>query len=71
MPQSPRGQKRPADIIGNAVQITRIATGQFEQTPKPKSAAAEPGGKGGKAGASKMAKADRLVAAMGSLTSRS
>lgn len=32
MPQGPNGQKRPADVIGNAVQIARIATGEIEDT---------------------------------------
>jgi hypothetical protein len=32
MPQGPQGQKRPADVIGNAVHIARIATGETEET---------------------------------------
>lgn len=28
MPTGPKGQKRPADAIGNAVRIARIATGE-------------------------------------------
>lgn len=32
MPQGPQGQKRPADVIGNAVHIARIATGEIEET---------------------------------------
>ena len=28
MPRGPKGEKRPADVIGNAVRIMRIATGQ-------------------------------------------
>jgi hypothetical protein len=28
MPKGPRGEKRPADVIGNAVHVMRIATGQ-------------------------------------------
>ena len=27
MPRGPRGEKRPADVIGNAVKVMRIATG--------------------------------------------
>ena len=27
MPAGPKGQKRPADVIGNAVRVMRIATG--------------------------------------------
>jgi hypothetical protein len=32
MPQGPKGEKRPADAIGNAVMIARIATGEIEDT---------------------------------------
>ncbi|MER9267390.1 RNA-binding protein [Mesorhizobium sp. M0410] len=28
MPTRPKGQKRPADVIGNAVRVMRIATGE-------------------------------------------
>ena len=30
MPRGPKGEKRPADAIGNAVMIARIATGEIE-----------------------------------------
>lgn len=32
MPTGPKGQKRPADVIGNAVMIAKIATGEAEDT---------------------------------------
>jgi hypothetical protein len=32
MPRGPKGQKRPADVIGNAVKAIRIATGEQQQT---------------------------------------
>ena len=32
MPKGPNGQKRPADVIGNAVHIARIATGEAQET---------------------------------------
>lgn len=28
MPKGPKGQKRPADVIGNAVKVMRILTGE-------------------------------------------
>jgi hypothetical protein len=28
MPKGPRGEKRPPDVIGNAVKVMRIATGE-------------------------------------------
>jgi hypothetical protein len=32
MPTGPKGEKRPADVIGNAVTIARVATGEDEET---------------------------------------
>jgi hypothetical protein len=32
MPRGPKGEKRPADVIGNAVHVMRIATGEIEET---------------------------------------
>ena len=57
MPKGPDGQKRPADVIGNAVRIMEIATGQreeeFEDDGKDPAAKAL-GAKGGKARAKKL-----------------
>lgn len=58
MPKGPKGEKRPADVVGNAVLIARIATGEVEDTPsaddgKDKAAQAL-GRKGGKARADSM-----------------
>lgn len=34
MPKGPQGQKRPADVISNAIRVARIATGEeTEDTP--------------------------------------
>jgi hypothetical protein len=30
MPRGPRGEKRPADVIGAAVMVAKIATGEIE-----------------------------------------
>jgi hypothetical protein len=32
MPRGPKGEKRPADVIGNAIHVMRIATGEIEET---------------------------------------
>ena len=32
MPGGPKGERRPADVIGNAVHVIRIATGEIEDT---------------------------------------
>ena len=51
MPKGPQGQKRKADVIGNAVLIGKIATGEVEDTTRdPGTEANRKGGlKGGKA----------------------
>ena len=51
MPKGPQGQKRPADVIGNAVKVMRIATGEETEEPDqtPASAAAQLGKLGGAA----------------------
>jgi hypothetical protein len=32
MPTGPKGEKRPADVIGNADHVMRILTGEVEET---------------------------------------
>jgi hypothetical protein len=57
MPTGPKGQKRPADVISNAVRIMRIATGEEEDTviEDGKDAAAKAlGAKGGRKRAENM-----------------
>ena len=50
MPRGPKGEKRPADVIGMSVKVMRIATGEEEEElDRAKSAAAELGSRGGKA----------------------
>ena len=75
MPRGPKGEKRPADVIGNAVHVMRIATGEITETLKPKDPAAvalgkRGGAKGGKARAAKMTKAQRSAAAKKAVASR-
>jgi hypothetical protein len=31
MPRGPKGEKRPANVIGNAVHVMRIATGEAQE----------------------------------------
>lgn len=55
MPKGPRGEKRPADAIGRAVMIAKIATGEVEdEREELTSAAAQLGSKGGKKRAENM-----------------
>jgi hypothetical protein len=59
MPKGPRGEKRPADVIGAAVKVMRIATGEETEEIIVRSAAAELGSRGGKARAAKLSKKRR------------
>ena len=57
MPKGPKGEKRPADVIGNAVKVMRIATGEDDDalTDDGKDrAAVSLGRRGGKARAAKL-----------------
>ena len=35
MPKGPRGEKRPADVIGNAIKVARLAVGDEHETLGP------------------------------------
>jgi hypothetical protein len=32
MPRGPKGEKRPADVIGNAVHVMRVLSGEIQDT---------------------------------------
>jgi hypothetical protein len=76
MPKGPRGEKRPADVIGNAVHVMRIATGEEEEkVPAPKNAHAVElgrlgGQKGGKARAKALTKRQRRASASNAANAR-
>jgi hypothetical protein len=73
MPRRPKGEKRPADAIGNAVMIARIATGEIADltTDDGKNAAAVALGRmGGKARAAGMTAKRRKEIAMKAAASR-
>jgi hypothetical protein len=64
MPKTPKGHKRPADVISNAVHVMRIATGEATEAKmsplaSKNQAAVELGRKGGTARASSLSKARR------------
>jgi hypothetical protein len=43
VPKGPKGEKRPADVIGAAVKVMQIATGQIaENTAKPEDEGKDP-----------------------------
>jgi len=53
MPRGPQGQKRPADVVGCAVHVAKIATGEIKEVLKEKSGRT----RSGKAGAAARAQA--------------
>ena len=66
MPKGPRGEKHPPDVIGAAVKVMRIATGQEPEDygPSPESEGKDPaavalGRKGGRARAEALSKKRR------------
>ena len=61
MPKGPQGQKRKADVIGNAVLVMKIATGEVEDTKQDLGTEANRRGglKGGKARAEKLSAKER------------
>ncbi len=62
MAKGPRGENRPADVIGCAVHVARIATGEIEETPTP-SGRVRSGLAGAKARAEKLTKEQRSAVA--------
>ena len=56
MPKGPNGQKRPADVIGCAVAVARIATGEDEDTRLDQPAKRKSGKAGGKARADSLSR---------------
>jgi hypothetical protein len=61
MPNGPQGQKRPADVIGNAVRVMQIATGEVPENTLDvgKEYARKGGLKGGVARAQKLSARQR------------
>ncbi len=72
MPKGPKGEKRPADVVGAAVKVMQIATGEIEETTDDgkSKAAVELGRKGGKARAEKMTPERRSEIARKAATKR-
>jgi hypothetical protein len=73
MPRGPNGEKRPADVIGNAVHVMRIATGEIEEsspTRQGKDYARKGGLKGGRARAVKLTDEQRSEIARAAAAAR-
>ena len=63
MPKGPRGESRPADLIGAAVMVARIATGEVEEVTREPSGKVRSGLAGAKARAEKMTQEERSAVA--------
>ena len=64
MPKGPQGQKRPGDVIGAAVMVAKIATGEIDESRATEDDGKDPaavalGKKGGRARAASMDPARR------------
>jgi len=72
MPIGPRGERRPADVIGNAVKVMRIATGELQDTVRdPAKELHRKGGlKGGKARANSLSSDERQAIARAAAAAR-
>ena len=73
MPKGPKGEKRPADVVGAAVKVMKIATGEIEEDigdDDKNKAAVELGRKGGAARAAKLSKKRRAEIAKKAATAR-
>lgn len=73
MPIGPNGQKRPADVVGCAVHVAKIATGEIEETleePTRVPNRAKGGRAGGKARAASMSSERRSEIAVAAASAR-
>lgn len=60
MPRGPRGEKRPADVVRNAIKVAKIATGEdSEELPETKGKRSAGGLVGGPARASALSSDQR------------
>ncbi len=63
MPRGPQGQKRPADVIGAAVMVAKIATGEITEELKAPSGKTRSGHAGARARADKLTPDERTAIA--------
>lgn len=59
MPKGPRGENRPADVIGCAIAVAKIATGEVEEILPDKSGRVRSGQAGAKARAESLTEEQR------------
>ncbi len=59
MPRGANGERRPANVVGCAVTVAKIATGEIKETPTKKSGRVRSGRAGAKARAQSLTKDER------------
>jgi hypothetical protein len=59
MPKGPKGEKRPGDVIGAAIKVAKIATGEIEDVVEKKPGTHEAGKSGGRARADSLTPEER------------
>lgn len=64
MPRGPKGEKRPADVVKNAVHIMRIATGEIADDKVEKSGRVRSGKAGAAARSKSLTKEEKRTIAM-------
>ena len=70
MPRGPRGEKRPAGVIGAAIMVAKIATGEIEDKKGISPNRAKGGKAGGRARAAKLTSVKRQEIASKALKRR-
>lgn len=72
MPKGPKGEKRPADVIGAAITVAKIATGEVEEgkPTRTEKRARKAGSKGGPARAKALTPAQRSEIARAAASAR-
>jgi hypothetical protein len=70
MPKGPQGQKRPADVIGCAISVAKLAVGEEEETLREKSKRTKSGQAGAKARANSLSAKKRSQIAKKAAKSR-
>jgi hypothetical protein len=70
MPKGPRGEKRPGDVIGAAIMVAKIATGEVDDNADENAAKRAAGKKGGAARSARLDPQTRRAAARKAATAR-
>jgi hypothetical protein len=70
MPRGPQGQRRPADVVGAAITVARIARGEETESPRAKTARIKSGLAGAKARSDSLTPAQRAEIAKKAAKSR-